>query len=112
MGQIPPQYSIHREFGDYQVAGDTSEVEHEGLDVKAALLGLGQFMFDNVKIPVVDIDPTALYFKPRSAVKDTATPATYFRDSSFPAKGPQVRGIETLPVVQGEVPVAVRPVSA
>ncbi|MDQ0632381.1 hypothetical protein QFZ40_000290 [Arthrobacter pascens] len=78
MRQIPPQDSIHREFGDDQIAWDTSQVEHEGLDMKAALLRLGQLMFDNVKIPVMDIDPTALDFKPRSAVKDTATPATYF----------------------------------
>jgi len=77
-GQIPPQDAIHREFGDYQIAGDTGQVEHEGLDVKAALLGLSQFMFDNVQVSVVDIDPAALDFKPGSAVEATATPATYF----------------------------------
>ena len=112
MGQIPTQYLIHREFGDYQIAGDTRQMEHQGLDAKPAMLGLCQFVFDNVKIPVVDIDPTALDFKPGSAVEYTATPAADFGDSSVPAKGPQVRGIETIPVVQGEVPVAVRPVGA
>lgn len=75
---MPPQDSIHREFCDYQITGDTSQVEHEGLDVEAALLYLGQLMFDNLQVSVMDIDATALDLEPSSAVEDTPTPATYF----------------------------------
>ncbi|MCA4135327.1 hypothetical protein [Arthrobacter sp. M4] len=77
-GTVSAQDTIHRELGDYQITGDTGQVEHEGLDVKAALLGLGQLMFDNVQVLVVDIDPTTLDFKPGSPVEDTATPAADF----------------------------------
>jgi hypothetical protein len=81
-------------------------MEHEGLNVKAALPRFGELVFNDVQVSVVDIDPSIRDLQPGPAVEDPAAPSTDLGDLTLPPKGPEVCRLETIPVIHGEVPIA------
>lgn len=109
---ISPKGAVDGEFGDYQIAGDSRQMEEERLNVEPSLLRLGQLMLNDVEVAIVDVNASTMDVQPCPAVEDPTTPAANLGHHSLPAKFPQVVRIETLPIVQCEVPVAVRTVCA
>src|SRR5690606_15139148 len=107
-GRCAVQHPVAGEFGEEQVAGDTGEVEHQRLPVEPAGPRLGDLPVDGVRVPVVHVDAAAVDGDPGAAVGHPASPGAEFADLAGPAEGAQVVGAEHAPVVDGEVPVAVR----
>lgn len=70
--------------------------------------GLLKFMLDNSQIPIVDVDPPPVDLQPCSAIEDAAAPTADLGDLAFPSEVPEMGRLETVSVVQREVPVAGR----
>jgi hypothetical protein len=85
-------------------------VEHQPLDAEAARPRLRQLVLDVVEVAVVDVDLAPVDLQPGAAVEHPAAPAADLGHLPGPAQRAQVAGGEGAPVIDGEVPVAVRPV--
>lgn len=99
---------VDREFGDEQVRRDARQVEHQGLDAEAAPLRFRQLVCDDVQIAVVDVHTPPVDRQPGAAVEDAAAPRADLGDLALPAERPEVVRVEGAPVVDRQVPVAVR----
>jgi hypothetical protein len=108
-GQLAAQHPLDRQFGQDQVGRDTGEVEHQRLDAELSLPRRGEFAVDRVQVAVMDVGAAPVDLQPRPSVEDAA-PATDLRYLAGPAEVAQRLGVEVTPVVDAEVPVAVRPV--
>ena len=74
--------------------------------MKTALLRFGDLVFDDVQVSIVDIDPSTHGLQPGTTVEDPATPSSDLGNLTLPPKGPEICRIETVTVVQGEIPIA------
>ncbi|GAA2769335.1 hypothetical protein GCM10020219_039090 [Nonomuraea dietziae] len=77
-------------------------MEHQRLPAEAALLGLGEFVVDDVEVAVVDVDMPVVDREPRSPVEDASAPTADVGDLALPAEGAQVDRVEAAPVVGGQ----------
>ncbi len=87
-------------------------MEQQRLHPEPPFLRFRQLPFHHVEIAIVDVHPPSLDRQPRSPVEDTATPTADLRHLALPAEGADVVRLEGAAVVDGQVPVAVRPVGA
>ena len=102
--------SVEGELRHDDVGGDAGGVEEEKLLSEPALLGLLRPVLDVLEIPVVDVHAQPVDGQPGTAVHDPAAPGTDVEDLAWPALDSEGVGFEEAPVVDGEVPVAVRAV--